>query len=52
MYPYSPFDGLFSNIYGFAYDIPKTILLHESVFNGGEKLKKYILAHEEGHLAT
>ena len=52
MYPYSPFDGIFSTIYGFAYDIPRTILLHKDIFCGGEELKKYVLAHEEGHLAT
>jgi len=52
MYKYSQFDGIFSNVYGLAYDIPKTILIHESVFSGKEELKKYILTHEEGHLAT
>jgi hypothetical protein len=52
MYPHSLFDGIFSNIYGFAYDTNKSILLHKDVYSGGDILKKYVLAHEEGHLAT
>ena len=52
MYSYCLFDGVFSNVYGFAYDTNKSILLHKDVFCGGDTLKQYILAHEEGHLVT
>lgn len=52
VYPYNIFDGIFSRLYGLAYDMNKTILLSKQVFCGGEDLKRYIIAHEEGHLAT
>lgn len=52
VYPYNIFDGIFSRLYGLAYDMNRTILLSKQIFCGGENLKKYIIAHEEGHLAT
>jgi len=52
MYNYNIFDGIFSNIYGLAYDSNQSILLHRDVYCGGDILKNYILAHEEGHLLT
>ena len=52
IYAFNIFDGIFSNLYGLAYDINKSILLSTQVFCGGENLKKYVIAHEEGHLAT
>lgn len=51
MYPYKFTDGIFSKYYGFAYFKHNAILLHKDVFCGGEKLRNYIIAHEEGHLA-
>lgn len=50
--PFNVFEGIFSKLYGLAYDISRTILLSQQVFCGGDNLKKYIIAHEEGHLAT
>lgn len=52
MYPYRIFDGIFSKYYGFAYLKFNAILLHKDVFCGGDKLRNYIIAHEEGHLAN
>lgn len=52
MYPYCIFDGIMSRKYGFAYYGDNNILLQKDVFCGGEMLKKYIIAHEKGHLKT
>lgn len=52
MYPYCVLDGILSRKYGFAYYGDNNILLHKDVFCGGEILKKYIIAHEKGHLKT
>lgn len=52
IYPHDVLDGIFSRLYGLAYDTSRTILLSKQIFCGGEDLKKYIIAHEEGHLAT
>lgn len=52
MYPHSIFEGIFSNIYALAYDVNKTVLLHKDVYFGGDRLKEYVMVHEEGHLVT
>lgn len=52
MYPYCMLDGIMSRKYGFAYYGDNNILLQKDVFCGGEILKKYIVAHEKGHLKT
>ncbi len=52
MYPYCMLDGIMSRKYGFAYYGDNSILLQKDVFCGGEILKKYIVAHEKGHLKT
>lgn len=52
MYSYCAIDGIMSRKYGFAYYGDNNILLHKDVFCGGEILKKYIIAHEKGHLNT
>ena len=52
MYPYCIFDRIISHKYGFAYYGDNNILLQKDVFCGGEILKKYIVAHEKGHLKT
>lgn len=51
MYPYKFTSGIFSKYYGFAYFKHNAILLHKDVLCSGEKLRNYIIAHEEGHLA-
>ena len=52
IYPHNVLDGIFSRLYGLAYDMSRTILLSKQIFCGGEDLRNYIIAHEEGHLAT
>ena len=52
MYPYCVLDGIMLRKYGFAYYGDNNILLHKDVFCGEEILKKYIIAHEKGHLKT
>lgn len=47
---YNIFEGIFSKNYGFANMISETIMISKETFCSGDNLRKYILAHEEGHL--
>ena len=52
MYPYGFVNSFTPSQYGFANCLKNDILINQKVFSGGEILKQYILAHEEGHLKT
>lgn len=50
MFPYGSVRDFLNKSFGFAYYADNTILIHKDVFCGGEVLRKYIFAHEVGHL--
>lgn len=52
MYQYGFVNNFTPSQYGFANCLKNDILISQKVFSGGETLKQYILAHEEGHLKT